>query len=53
MEQQYSIDLSGAWRFFIGAAEDAVFSDETVFLPGTMDENRRGVDNTANFPPGI
>ena len=47
--QQYSIDLSGSWQFCLGAAESAVFSGETVLLPGTLDENRRGVDNSANF----
>ena len=45
------LDLSGPWRFAMGPAERAVFSEETVLLPGTMDENRRGVDNTVNFSP--
>ena len=45
------LDLSGPWRFAMGPAERAVFSEETVSLPGTMDENRRGVDNTVNFSP--
>lgn len=44
-------DLSGPWQFFMGAAEGAVFDRETVFLPGTMDENRRGLDNTGEFTP--
>ncbi len=48
MECRHSIDLSGPWQFFMGAAEDALFSGETVRLPGTMDENRRGLDNSAN-----
>jgi len=43
-----SMDLSGTWQFYMGAAEDAVFSGDTVRLPGTMDENRRGLDNSAN-----
>ena len=45
------LDLSGPWRFAMGPAESAVFSEETVLLPGTMDENRRGLDNSANFSP--
>lgn len=45
------LDLSGPWQFSMGAAEGAVFSGETVLLPGTMDENRRGLDNSANFSP--
>lgn len=45
------LDLSGPWQFAMGPAESAVFSDETVLLPGTMDENRRGLDNTSNFSP--
>lgn len=44
-------DLSGPWQFFMGAAEDAVFDRDTVLLPGTMDENRKGVDNSANVSP--
>ena len=43
-----SIDLSGKWQFYMGPTEDAVFSGETVRLPGTMDENRKGLDNSAN-----
>lgn len=45
------LDLSGPWRFAMGPAESAVFSKEAVLLPGTMDENRRGVDNRDNFSP--
>ncbi len=45
------IDLSGTWQFYLGPAEDAVFSGETVHLPGTMDENRKGSDNSGNFTP--
>ena len=44
-------DLSGPWQFFMGAAEGAVFSSETVLLPGTMDENRKGLDNSGSFTP--
>lgn len=43
------LDLSGPWQFFMGPAESAVFGRETVLLPGTMDENRKGLDNRANF----
>lgn len=42
-------DLSGPWQFAMGPAEDAVFHRETVLLPGTMDENRKGLDNTDKF----
>ena len=37
-----TLDLSGSWRFCIGSYETAVFTDETVFLPGSMDENGKG-----------
>ena len=49
MSGNFILDLSGPWQFAMGAAEGAVFDHETVLLPGTMDENRRGVDNSANF----
>ena len=45
------LDLSGPWRFAIGPAESAVFSEEIVLLPGTMDENHKGLDNRDNFSP--
>ena len=45
------LNLSGPWRFAIGPAESAVFSEETVLLPGTMDENHKGLDNRDNFSP--
>lgn len=51
MSGKLLLDLSGPWQFSMGPAESAAFSEETVLLPGTMDENRRGVDNTANFSP--
>lgn len=51
MSSFFLFDLSGPWQFYMGAAEGAAFDRETVLLPGTMDENRRGVDNTANFSP--
>ena len=43
------LDLSGSWRFAMGPAESAVFSEASVLLPGTMDENRKGLDNRGNF----
>lgn len=43
------LDLSGSWQFAMGPAESAVFSQETVLLPGTMDENGKGLDNRGNF----
>lgn len=51
MHQQDSIDLSGSWQFAIGTAEEAVFSDETILLPGTMDLGRKGADHSAVFSP--
>ena len=51
MSSCFSFDLSGPWRFYMGAAEDADFSGGTVRLPGTMDENRRGLDNSGNDTP--
>ena len=45
------LDLSGPWRLAMGPAEPAVFSEETVLLPGTMDENHKGLDNRDNFSP--
>ena len=46
-----SIDLSGIWQFYMGPAEEAVFSGGTVRLPGAMDENRKGRDNSGNVTP--
>lgn len=46
-----SIDLSGIWQFYMGPAEEAAFSGETVRLPGAMDENRKGRDNSGNVTP--
>ena len=51
MVEYDSVDLSGLWRFATGTAEEAVFFGETVLLPGTMDENHKGLDNSANFSP--
>lgn len=51
MDQHPFIDLSGPWQFFMGAAEDTAFSGETVRLPGTMDENRKGRDNSGSVTP--
>lgn len=47
----FFLDLSGPWQFAMGPAESAFFSEKPVYLPGTMDENRRGADNRANFSP--
>lgn len=44
-----TLDLSGPWRFAVGSAESAVFSRETVLLPGTLDENKKGLDNRGKF----
>lgn len=44
-EEPLCLDLSGSWDFCMSAADDAVFSGETVRLPGTMDENGKGTDN--------
>lgn len=46
-----SMDLSGIWRFEMAAKEDAGKFCETVKLPGSMDENGKGIDNTANISP--
>lgn len=46
-----SIDLSGIWQFYMGPAEEAAFSGGTVRLPGAMDENRKGRDNSGNVTP--
>lgn len=49
MSDDLFLDLSGPWWFAMGPAESAVFSQETVLLPGTMDENHKGLDNRGNF----
>ena len=51
MDQRSFIDLSGYWQFDLAAEEDAAFSGETVLLPCTLDENRKGLDNSAAFTP--
>lgn len=51
MNQYDSIDLSGSWQFFMGTADEAVFSDETIQLPGTMDQSHKGTDHSADFSP--
>ena len=45
------MDLSGIWRFEMAAKEEAGKFCETVKLPGSMDENGKGIDNTANISP--
>lgn len=51
MSDDLFLDLSGPWQFAMGPAESAVFSEEAVLLPGTMDENHKGLDNRDNFSP--
>ena len=51
MKTGCSMDLSGIWRFEMAAKEDAGKLCETVKLPGSMDENGKGIDNTANVSP--
>lgn len=43
------IDLSGIWKFEMAAKECAHRLDETVKLPGSMDENQKGEDNSSNI----
>lgn len=42
----HSLNLSGAWKFQMSPWETADRLDQTVTLPGSMDENGKGVDNT-------
>ena len=51
MKTGCSMDLSGIWRFEMAAKEDAGKFCETVKLPGSMDGNGKGIDNTANISP--
>lgn len=51
MKTGCSMDLSGIWRFEMAAKEDAEKLCETVKLPGSMDGNGKGIDNTANISP--
>ena len=51
MKTGCSMDLSGIWRFEMAAKEDAGKLCETVKLPGSMDGNGKGIDNTANISP--
>lgn len=46
-----SMDLSGVWHFEMAEKEEAGQFCETVKLPGSMDENGKGIDNTANISP--
>lgn len=42
------IDLSGIWKFEMASCECAKKFHEVVKLPGTMDENKKGIDNISN-----
>lgn len=44
-----SMDISGTWKFEMTAKEEASTLNETVKLPGSMDENKKGNSNTANI----
>ena len=48
-KQEFHLDLSGRWKFYLGAFENAVFSKETVMLPGSLDENHKGFPNEKNI----
>lgn len=48
-DETLSLELSGRWLFYLGPAETAEFSGESVCLPGSMDENHKGTDNTQNL----
>lgn len=50
-DEKDSIDISGTWQFEMAAKEDAGNLSETVKLPGSMDENGKGNDNTDNISP--
>lgn len=48
-DSEFVIDLSGDWSFYMGPAAQAEFASETVHLPGTMDENHKGIKNINNL----
>lgn len=50
-DENDSIDISGTWQFEMTSGEEAESLNETVKLPGTMDENGKGNDNTSNISP--
>ncbi|MDY2661109.1 MAG: Ig-like domain-containing protein [Bariatricus massiliensis] len=50
-DESDSIDISGTWSFEMAAMEEAQNLNETVTLPGSMDENGKGNDNTSNISP--
>lgn len=39
-------DLSGSWDFKLGAYQEGEVLNDTVKLPGTLDENKKGTYNT-------
>ena len=46
-----SIDLSGIWQFAMSERKEDQEFCETVRLPGSMDENGKGIDNRGNVSP--
>lgn len=50
-DENDSIDISGIWNFSMTAMENAGSFEETVKLPGSMDENKKGINNTSNISP--
>ncbi|MFD2114348.1 S-layer homology domain-containing protein [Paenibacillus yanchengensis] len=43
-------DLSGVWNFNFGGYSEDLSSDDTVVLPGTLDENKKGTLNSFKDP---
>uniref|UniRef100_UPI0031BA09C9 discoidin domain-containing protein n=6 Tax=Ligaoa zhengdingensis TaxID=2763658 RepID=UPI0031BA09C9 len=43
-------DLSGKWDFYLGAYQAEAVLEDTVTLPGTLDENKKGSVNTYRDP---
>lgn len=50
-DENDQMDISGTWQFEMAAKENAGSLNETVKLPGSMDENKKGNDNTSNISP--
>lgn len=49
VDENDSLDLSGTWSFEMTDYEAAQNLSETVALPGSMDENRKGNENADNI----
>ena len=49
LDEKDSLDISGTWNFEMAAKENAKSLAETVVLPGSMDENHKGIDNSENI----